>query len=531
MPLENKTSRRRIGLLGGSFNPAHAGHREISVMALDRLGLDAVWWLVTPGNPLKDQDDYAPYRDRLAKARIVARHPDIVVSDFEHRQNLRYTVDTLERLQLINPDIDYVWLMGADSLAGFHHWKDWIKIAELAPMAIFNRPGYGGDALSSEAATALASFRVDTDTPEKLLQTDPPAWIYFPETENPMSSTQIRNKSSMPKENDFDTDDLTAPLGPLAFLLDMHPALGDFRADAIEGLAKPQKSISPMYFYDEKGSKLFQKITTIEEYYPTLTEKSIFLGNAGEITEAIGEGTAIFEYGSGASEKIEWLINGLNNPAAYVAMDISKDHLIKSASAIAEKFALPVAAVCADFHAPITIPSDILPAPEKWLGFFPGSTLGNMTPDDAIAFLTRASDTLGENAKLLLGVDLVKDTAVLNAAYNDSEGVSAAFNLNLLERMRRELGAELTISDFEHDAFYNEQKTRIEMHLRAVKPTTITIDGHDFSFEAGETLHTENSYKYSFERLNALFAKTPWRLERSWTDENSWFAACLLSNN
>lgn len=325
--------------------------------------------------------------------------------------------------------------------------------------------------------------------------------------------------------------DLKAPYGPLAYFLDLHPDVGDFRTDVINGLSAPQKWISPKYFYDERGSKLFQKITALEEYYPTRTEREIFLANAPEITAAAGKGAAVLEYGSGASEKIDWLIRGLADPVAYVAMDISKDHLLESASAIAENYDLPVAAICADFHAPVALPPDILPKGELWLGFFPGSTIGNMLPETAVRFFTHASQTLGPDAKFLLGVDLEKDPAVLNAAYNDREGVTAEFNLNLLRRMKRELDAALSVEDFEHYAFYNAEARRIEMHLRARRETTIAIGSHVFEFRAGQTLHTENSHKYSPARLEALIEKTPWRLETIWTDARGWFAACLLSNS
>ena len=191
---------RRIGLLGGSFNPAHGGHREISLAGLARLGLDTIWWLATPANPLKDKQDYAPFETRIAQARKTAAHPDIVVSDFEKRQGLQYTVDTLERLRLLHPDTAFVWLMGADSLAGFHHWKDWRRIASLVPIAVFNRPGYGEDALAGEAARELAAFRIDADKGETLADTEPPAWIYFPDTDNPLSSTALRNADGNSKE-------------------------------------------------------------------------------------------------------------------------------------------------------------------------------------------------------------------------------------------------------------------------------------------------------------------------------------------
>lgn len=325
--------------------------------------------------------------------------------------------------------------------------------------------------------------------------------------------------------------DLKAPYGPLAYFLDLHPDLGDFRTDVIDGLSREQKSISPKYFYDERGSKIFDRITTLEDYYPTLTEKEIFLGNAKDITAAVGSNAAVFEYGSGSSEKIEWLINGLSDPVAYVAMDISKEHLIESASALAKEHDLPMAAVCADFHAPVELPGGILPKEERWLGFFPGSTIGNMTPETAAAFLTRANNTLGAGAKFLLGVDLEKDPAVLKAAYDDSQGVTAAFNLNLLRRMKGELDAEVKLEDFEHYAFYNENDCRIEMHLRALRATSIVINDQTFQFREGETLHTENSYKYSIPRLKTLLEQTPWRLDKVWTDEKSWFAACLFSNS
>lgn len=184
---------RRIGLLGGSFNPAHAGHREISLAALSRLGLDSVWWLVTPGNPLKDPNDYAPFETRAAQARKVADHSHIVISDFERRKGLQYTVETLERLNLLHPDTQFVWLMGADSLAGFHHWKDWRRIAELVPIAVFNRPGYADSALNSEAAETLAAFRMDARDAANLAERAPPAWVFIDETDNPLSSTALRN--------------------------------------------------------------------------------------------------------------------------------------------------------------------------------------------------------------------------------------------------------------------------------------------------------------------------------------------------
>lgn len=192
---------QKIGLLGGSFNPAHDGHREISLAALKWLGLDSVWWLVTPGNPLKEAKDYAPYPERLATARLVADHERIVISNFEYRRNLQYTADTLKTLCNDYSGMHFVWLMGADSLKNFHLWRHWRDIAQTAPFAVFNRPGYETDALQSEAAEALAHFRIDIAAVKTLPGMEPPAWVFFDGTDNPASSTAIRkgdNKRNTP---------------------------------------------------------------------------------------------------------------------------------------------------------------------------------------------------------------------------------------------------------------------------------------------------------------------------------------------
>lgn len=198
IPSRHDTS--RIGLLGGSFNPAHDGHREISLEAIRLLGLDAVWWLVTPGNPLKEGGDYdyAPYPQRLADARRVASHPRIIVSNFEDRKNLQYTVDTLEALADLWPQIHFVWLMGADSLAGFHRWKNWRRIASLAPIAVFSRPGHEAAALASEAARELALFRAPSGRAAEIVGAAPPAWTFIETTKNPASATEIRARRLRP---------------------------------------------------------------------------------------------------------------------------------------------------------------------------------------------------------------------------------------------------------------------------------------------------------------------------------------------
>lgn len=189
---------RRIGLLGGSFNPAHDAHRELSLKALEWLALDQVWWLVTPGNPLKNQNIYAPYQKRLAQARKTADHPAIAISDFEQGRNLQYTIDTLYALKQDHPEDKFVWLMGADSFADFDRWRDWRMIARLVPMAIFNRPGCEEGALNGVAAKSLATHRIDKSNADQLPDMAPPAWVFFPETNNPLSSTTLRAKASSP---------------------------------------------------------------------------------------------------------------------------------------------------------------------------------------------------------------------------------------------------------------------------------------------------------------------------------------------
>ncbi len=342
---------------------------------------------------------------------------------------------------------------------------------------------------------------------------------------------------------------ITAPFGLLAFFQDLNPKLGDFRSDVLEGFAKSQKSISPKYFYDEKGSQIFEKITHLDAYYPTRTEQKIVIDNAEAIGAAIGPNRTVFEYGAGAVEKAQRLLALMADPSAYVAMDISRDFLIESASALADTLAnkatsrestIPIGAVCADFTTPLTLPSQNLPGTDKWLGFFPGSTIGNLDVAAATAFLTRASDTLGEDALFFFGVDLEKEEAVLRRAYDDEEGLTAAFNLNLLTRLHRELDATIDMAAFEHaieiiPALSSTEPMRVEMHLRARYPTSITLtangETHQFQFAEGETLHTENSHKYTLAAIDALTENTPWRRVGAWMDDQGWFATCLLSNS
>ncbi len=324
---------------------------------------------------------------------------------------------------------------------------------------------------------------------------------------------------------------LTAPFDPLSFFLDLNPALSDFRTDILHGLARSPKAISPKYLYDERGSQLFEQITQLQTYYPTRTERAIMAENAASISEAIGPGRAVFEYGSGASEKIKHLLSVMQSPAGYVAMDISRDHLVSNAAALAGEIDVPVGAICADFTEAVTIPKGYIEGDAGWLGFFPGSTLGNLSRSDAEQFLIRANRTLGENSYFLLGVDLEKDPEILRLAYDEPEGVTAEFNLNLLRRIRSELDARVEIDAFAHEVRIGADPQRIEMHLSAKRDTHIIVDGKRFDFQAGETLHTENSNKFSVDLLDEILAASAWRRKSIWTDPNGHFAVCLLSNS
>lgn len=324
--------------------------------------------------------------------------------------------------------------------------------------------------------------------------------------------------------------DLKAPFGPLAYFLDLDPPASDFLADVKEGLSKDQKALSPMYFYDQRGSALFEQITKLAEYYPTRTEQQLLHQNAVSIGKAIGHGVNIVEYGSGASEKIRRLIGVLDAPSSYVAMDISRDHLIANANSLANDIALPVGAICADFNTEIELPAGILP-PARTLGYFPGSTLGNLTGGAAATFFNNANHTLGDNAQLLIGIDLEKEKSILHAAYDDRDGITARFNENILHRIKNELRADIDIAAFVHEARVEFDPQRVEMHLVATRDTEITIDNISYQFARGESIHTENSIKFSRHRLEAIAGSTAWHVKNWWTDEQGWFAKCLLSNS
>src|ERR1700694_4861617 len=295
-----------------------------------------------------------------------------------------------------------------------------------------------------------------------------------------------------------------------------------FAGEVIDDLSQHPKRLSPKYFYDATGSELFEQITLLPEYYPTRTELSILRDRGSAISAIIPEGAALVEFGAGATTKVRLLLNQCAF-GAYVPVDISGDFLKAQADALRKDFPdLDVYPVAADFSAPFALPDPIAAMPK--VGFFPGSTLGNFEPHEACGFLRSARTILGEGAQMIIGVDLEKDERVLYDAYNDAAGVTARFNLNVLVRTNKELGGNFDLAAFTHRAIYNRERHRIEMHLISRKAQTVRILGRSFSFRAGESIHTENSYKYSLERFTALARGSGWTPRESWMD-----AACMFS--
>ena len=319
-------------------------------------------------------------------------------------------------------------------------------------------------------------------------------------------------------------DDVRAPEALAAFV-DLNPEIDDFRREVLRGLSLPQKTLPCKFFYDERGSVLFDRICTLEEYYPTRTEIGILEARAAEIADLIGDGAHLIELGSGASVKIRTLLDALPGLAQYTAVDISRDFLLQSTDALARDYpGLDVAAVCADYTRGFDLPAPAAPGTARRVGFFPGSTIGNFTRAEAAAFLRRIAAVLGPGAGLLIGVDLRKDPARLHAAYNDSEGVTAAFNLNLLSRANAELGADFDLDAFRHEAPYLEDEGRIEMRLYSERDQEVGIDGTAFAFRAGEYIHTENSHKYGLGEFRDLCAAAGYAPVASWTDPEDLFS-------
>ncbi len=301
-----------------------------------------------------------------------------------------------------------------------------------------------------------------------------------------------------------------------------------FARDATRDLALHPKRLSPKYFYDAAGSELFEAITRLPEYYPTRTELSILKERGSEIASIIPQGAALVEFGAGATTKIRLLLTHCEF-RAYVPVDISADFLTAQAAGLRADFpALAVKPVAADFTAPFALPHAVAMMPK--VGFFPGSTIGNFEPQEAKAFLRSARDILGKGAQMVIGVDLEKDERVLHDAYNDAAGITARFNLNVLVRMNRELGSNFDLSAFSHRAIYNRALHRIEMHLISRKTQSVRMLGTSFSFRPGESIHTENSYKYSIRRFTALARAAGWKVRKSWTDHARMFSVHALES-
>jgi dimethylhistidine N-methyltransferase len=300
-----------------------------------------------------------------------------------------------------------------------------------------------------------------------------------------------------------------------------------FARDVIAGLTARPKRLPPKYFYDQAGAQLFEEITELSEYYPTRCEIAILRERAGEIARFFPDGAALIEFGSGSSKKVRIVLAATQAIAAYVPVDISSEMLVQEADELRRDFPhLKVVPVEADFTQPFALPSEVAGAPHT--GFFPGSTIGNFEPHEACAFLRHAGRMLGQGASLIIGVDLVKDTSVLNAAYDDADGVTARFNLNLLARINRELGGNFDLASFSHHAFYNSERHRIEMHLASNKRQRVRVAGRVIDFRAGETIHTENSYKYTIESFAALARGSGWTPMAMWTDAGGNFSVHAL---
>lgn len=306
------------------------------------------------------------------------------------------------------------------------------------------------------------------------------------------------------------------------------PQAEAFARDLARGLSATPKRLSPKYFYDEAGSRLFEEITRLEAYYPTRAEMEILATHGPEMGALLPEGAALVEFGSGSTAKIRLMLDALRTLSAYVPVDISGAFLKQQARDLATDHpGLRILPVVADFTRPFTLPEALQGLPVA--GFFPGSTIGNFEPEDARAFLAEARRTLGRNAVMLVGVDLVKARAVLDAAYDDPQGVTARFNLNVLARANRELGTDFDLGAFHHRAFFNTDLSRVEMHLVARSVQHVRLDGFSYRFAAGESLHTESSYKYTLDGFGTLACAAGWSAARAWLDGEERFAVHLLT--
>lgn len=317
------------------------------------------------------------------------------------------------------------------------------------------------------------------------------------------------------------------PLRPRLALIDgLDAARREFLTDVLEGLSRPRKTLPCKYFYDARGSELFDCICELPEYYPTRTETAILRENLDGIAEVMPFGPVLIEYGSGSSTKTRLLLDRLDDLAAYVPVDICGRHLLRSAWSLRARYPrLRVHPICADFTRPFRVPAfDHRPR----VVFFPGSTIGNFGPKEAVELLAGMAKVAGSGGGLLIGVDLLKAREILEPAYDDDAGITAAFNLNLLERINRELDGTFDLDGFSHRAVFNAEDGRVEMHLVSREDQVATIAGRPFHFAAGETIHTENSHKYSRAGFAELASRAGWRVDTVWTDTREFFSVQYL---
>ena len=310
-------------------------------------------------------------------------------------------------------------------------------------------------------------------------------------------------------------------------IVDMKPKVAHFREEIVQGLLKTPKQISPKFFYDPTGSELFDRITTLEEYYPTRKERMILRDNIGEICSLFLNGSALVEYGSGGSSKTMEILDHCHGISTYVPLDISASQLEETSKRLSEKYPhLNILALCVDYTTRFEIP--FLQLTGNIIALFLGSTIGNFEPEEASAFLWNVMDMIGPEDRVIIGVDLKKDPSILEAAYNDSQGVTALFNLNLINRINREFGTSLDTSSFSHVAFYNRKVGRIEMHLEVLKDMEVILDGNLIKFNRGELIHTENSYKYDPDEFEKLANRNNLYMEKVWKDQDGYFGLFLL---
>lgn len=305
------------------------------------------------------------------------------------------------------------------------------------------------------------------------------------------------------------------------------PHREEFFRQVIHGLESPEKQLPCKYFYDQRGSELFDQICELDEYYLTRTELGIMRRDAAEMARWIGSPVTLIEYGSGSSQKTKILLQHLAGPVIYVPVDVSREHLEATARRLQREFpTVRVRPVAGDFTRPFELSTEASSA--RRVVYFPGSTIGNFPPHDAQQLLRNIARQCGPGGGLLIGIDLVKAREVLEAAYNDAQQVTAAFNLNLLERINRELHADFDLQQFAHVARYNAEKSRVEMYLVSQRPQTVTIGSKRFEFAAGEAICTELSHKYDAERFIAMAAQVGWKLQQRWTDERRYFAVLMF---